>query len=156
MGDVRDPDRDQMAPIPNERPSAHDLVSDDMLERKAYGLNKYASLLQAGNGRNALQDLYEELMDAVVYVRTELEERRENISFAWDLLDQNPVLATQCIIQQAPVTLQLIRVAVMREISSKIANAGELRLSGTASWLRSEADRLQNEVLAELDEAARV
>lgn len=112
MSDVRDPETDQAAPIPNHRPSAHDLVAADMAERKAHGLRKYQSLLQAGNGRNALQDLYEELLDAVVYARTELEERAEGISFAWDLLDRDPAFAARCLIEQAPETVRLIRDAV--------------------------------------------
>jgi hypothetical protein len=112
MSDVRDPETDQTAPIPNHRPSAHDLVTADLEERKAFGLRKYQSLLQAGNGRNTLKDLYEELLDAVVYARTELAEREEGISFAWDLLDRDPAFAVKCLIEQAPETVRLIRAGV--------------------------------------------
>lgn len=76
MSDVRDPDRDQIAPTPNDGPSCHDLVIEDMLERKEFGLQKYQSLLQPHNGRSFLQDAYEEVLDLAVYLRGRLEEER--------------------------------------------------------------------------------
>lgn len=36
-------------------------------ERKRVGLERYASLLQANNGRDARRDLLEELADGIVY-----------------------------------------------------------------------------------------
>jgi hypothetical protein len=62
-------DGTQPLPTPNDGPSMHDLVIKDMEDRKAFGLRKYGALLQANNGRDALQDLYDELLDAIVYVR---------------------------------------------------------------------------------------
>ena len=91
--DVKRKDRsgDQPLPVPNDGPSMHDLVCVDlearwtarlspgividMQVRKQLGLDRYGSLLQAGNGRDALLDLYEELLDAVVYARQVQEER---------------------------------------------------------------------------------
>jgi|HubBroStandDraft_6_1064221.scaffolds.fasta_scaffold240788_3 hypothetical protein len=75
---------DQPLPVPNDGPSMHDLViadldcwpeSDEVLnavrdllaERKRIGLERYNSLLQAGNGRDARRDLLEELADAACY-----------------------------------------------------------------------------------------
>lgn len=75
MGDKPDYEHGQPKPVPNDGKSMHDLVSLDLQERKAYGLNKYQSLLQACNGRNFLQDLYEELQDAIVYTRGALQEQ---------------------------------------------------------------------------------
>lgn len=66
----------QPAPEPNDGASMHDLVIADMASRKEFGLAKYQSLLQAHNGRDALQDAYEESLDLVVYLRQEIEERR--------------------------------------------------------------------------------
>lgn len=77
---------DQQLPVPNDGPSMHDMVisdldcwpeSDETLaairalleERKRVGLERYASLLQANNGRDARRDLLEELADAIVYAR---------------------------------------------------------------------------------------
>jgi hypothetical protein len=75
MGDTPDYEQGQPKPIPNELPSVHDLVSKDMQDRKAYGLRKYDSYLQAFNGRNFLQDAYEEALDLVCYLRGALEEQ---------------------------------------------------------------------------------
>lgn len=75
MSDVRDPDRDQVAPVPNDNPSCHDLVIEDLKERKEFGFNKYQSLLQPGNGRNMMLDFYEELQDALCYAKGVLVEQ---------------------------------------------------------------------------------
>lgn len=61
-----------------EGPSMHDLVIVDMARRKEFGLAKYGTILQAGNGRNALQDAYEEVLDLAVYLRQRIEEDRES------------------------------------------------------------------------------
>jgi hypothetical protein len=68
--------RAEPPPIPNDSPAIADLVIADMLDRKAAGIAKYGVALQANNGRNALVDLYQELLDAVVYTRQEIEERK--------------------------------------------------------------------------------
>jgi len=81
MSDKRDPERDQVAPIPNDGPSCHDLVREDLLERKEHGLRKYDSLLQPNNGRSMLQDAYEEVLDLAVYLRGALEEERQKKSY---------------------------------------------------------------------------
>ncbi|WP_192379313.1 FAD-dependent thymidylate synthase [Rhodococcus rhodochrous] len=65
---------DQPAPVPNDAPSAHDLVIADVEQRKQFGLAKYGSLLQPGNTRKSVQDAYEEILDAACYLRTKLEE----------------------------------------------------------------------------------
>ena len=87
---------DQPLPVPTKGPSMHDLAADDirrrhpggaapeigetvrdLMARKQLGLDRYASLLQAGNGRDALRDLHEELLDSLVYCRQWLEEQDE-------------------------------------------------------------------------------
>lgn len=90
MSDVRDPDRDQVAPVPNDNPSCHDLVIADLLERKEHGLRKYGSLLQAGNGRDFDLDVYEELLDATAYMRGKLEEKKQE-GVHLDLIHHNKV-----------------------------------------------------------------
>jgi len=61
--------KDQPKPKKNNLPAVWDLVIKDMKERDEFGLNRYGVRLQPYNGRNSLQDLYEELLDAVVYIR---------------------------------------------------------------------------------------
>lgn len=72
-------------PTPTDGPSIHDLVLQDVwtdaartiiLQRRAFGLEKYGTLLQAFNGRPAFDDLVIELADAVCYARQAVEEGR--------------------------------------------------------------------------------
>ena len=92
MSEIKRKDRpgDQPLPVPNDGPSMHDLVGEDLVAmwpprrvaviigdlqaRKRLGLERYGSLLQAHNGRSALRDLYEELLDAAVYAKQVQEE----------------------------------------------------------------------------------
>ena len=64
-------------PIPqkNDKPHVWDLVLQDMVNRDKLGFKRYGTHLQPNNGRDALQDLYEELLDAVVYLRQVIYER---------------------------------------------------------------------------------
>jgi len=79
---------DQAPPVPNDGPSVHDLVIAGLIEdrapqaavdliraRRQLGLERYHSLLQAHNGRDACQDAAEELADALCYVRQIMAER---------------------------------------------------------------------------------
>lgn len=53
-------------------------VIEDIDARKQVGLERYGTLLQAFNGRDALMDAYQEALDLVVYQRQVLEEKPEN------------------------------------------------------------------------------
>lgn len=53
------------------------IVIADIEARVAAGKQKYGVLLQTHNGRNALWDLYQELIDACMYVRQRLLEEEE-------------------------------------------------------------------------------
>lgn len=63
------------APIATDGPAIWDLVVADMRERDASGFAKYRTRLQAGNGRDALVDAYQEALDLVVYLRQAIAER---------------------------------------------------------------------------------
>lgn len=52
-----------------------DLVIEDMVIRKQLGLERYGRYLTTHNGRNGLQDLYEELLDACMYIKQVLLEQ---------------------------------------------------------------------------------
>lgn len=65
-------------PTPNNNPSIHDLVIADIEDRKQFGLEKYGTTLQAGNGRRSLVDAYQEILDLAVYLRQHIEENRIN------------------------------------------------------------------------------
>ena len=64
-------------PLPeqNNLPAVWDLVIDDMKARDQFGVDKYHMHLQPFNGRDALKDMYQELLDACVYARQMLYER---------------------------------------------------------------------------------
>lgn len=66
----------QPDPIKNDNPAIVDLVVEDLKERKKLGLERYGVALQKDNGRDMLQDLYEELQDAVIYIKGVLEEKK--------------------------------------------------------------------------------
>lgn len=66
----------QPVPVSNNNPPVVDLVVEDLQKRKRLGLLRYKKFLQANNGRDTLQDLYEELQDAVIYIKGVLEERK--------------------------------------------------------------------------------
>ncbi len=49
-------------------------VAEDVGLRKEQGIAKYGTCLQPGNGRDAVQDAYEEALDLCQYLRQGLEE----------------------------------------------------------------------------------
>lgn len=66
---------DQPKPILNSETPVWDLVQKDMADRDCAGREKYGVPLQPHNGRNALQDAYEEALDLVVYLRQAIYEK---------------------------------------------------------------------------------
>jgi hypothetical protein len=56
-------------------PSVQDAVITDIELRKAVGLERYGTLLQPHNGRDALQDAYEEAIDLAMYLKQVILER---------------------------------------------------------------------------------
>ena len=76
MSIERNPETDsQAAPVINDSPLVQDMVISDMEQRKQFGIQKYGTGLQAGNGRDMLQDAYEEVLDLAVYLRGAIAER---------------------------------------------------------------------------------
>lgn len=53
-----------------------ELVLQDIKDRIELGQERYGTLLTVDNGRDALWDLYEELIDGAMYVRQEIERRK--------------------------------------------------------------------------------
>jgi hypothetical protein len=66
---------DQPAPKPGTGRPVWDLVIEDMQERDRVGQERYGRPLEAGNGRDALVDAYQEALDLAVYLRQAIEER---------------------------------------------------------------------------------
>lgn len=73
---------DQPLPTTNERPYIQDLVIADVEERRQVGIKRYGTALQALNNRDAYRDLYEEMLDGLLYMRQVREERDEMYTHA--------------------------------------------------------------------------
>lgn len=65
----------QPAPVANNHPNIKDLVLKDILDRVQFGFNKYGQYLKPHNGRDVLYDIYQEQLDALMYIRQAIFER---------------------------------------------------------------------------------
>lgn len=65
---------EQPMPTPNAHPSIQSLVRADLEAREQVGISRYGTALQPHNGRDALRDLYEELLDGACYVKQKMVE----------------------------------------------------------------------------------
>lgn len=65
----------QPQPEPSGREPIHRQVVKDLVARMDYGLELYRSPLQAGNGRDALVDAYQEALDLCCYLKQAILER---------------------------------------------------------------------------------
>ncbi len=79
---------DQRLPEVNEGVYVQDLVIDDIELRKAVGIERYGTPLQTFNGRNVDLDLYEEILDAAMYLRQKVVEREELARAVEELADE--------------------------------------------------------------------
>jgi hypothetical protein len=68
-------DQHEPAPLKNAGPCIQDLVIEDIQARKAVGVERYGTVLQPFNGRDALMDAYQEALDLCQYLRQAIEER---------------------------------------------------------------------------------
>lgn len=68
---------DQPLPVPNDRPDIQSLVIADITARREVGIQRYGSALQPHNGRDSHRDLYEELLDACMYIKQVMVERAD-------------------------------------------------------------------------------
>ena len=73
---LRQREGDQPLPTVNDGAYIQTLVIEDIQTRLLVGIERYGTGLQANNGRDALQDAYEEALDLCCYLRQVIEERR--------------------------------------------------------------------------------
>lgn len=66
---------DQPLPVPNGSTDIQTMVIADIEARREVGIERYGTALQAGNGRDALRDAYEEALDLACYLRQAIAER---------------------------------------------------------------------------------
>lgn len=55
----------------------------DLAERKAYGLAKYGTVLHTGDGRPPLRDIYDEVLDKLVYLANAMAKDEQMESLLW-------------------------------------------------------------------------
>ena len=53
-------------------------VIKDLQERERFGALKYGKFLTHHSGEDMMQHLYEELLDAALYIKTEMKKRKYN------------------------------------------------------------------------------
>jgi len=66
---------EQPMPTVNDSVSIQSLVRADLDAREQVGIQRYGTPLQPDNGRDAMRDLYEELLDACCYIKQAIVER---------------------------------------------------------------------------------
>jgi hypothetical protein len=66
--------KEEPAPKPSEHPAVWGLVIKDMQDRDHFGAQKYGQRLKPHDGRNALVDAYQEVLDLAVYLRKKIYE----------------------------------------------------------------------------------
>lgn len=69
----------QPAPKRNNYPYVQDQVIADMQERRDFGVNEYGTGIQPFNGRSSPQEVYEEELDKIFYIKQWMIEREEII-----------------------------------------------------------------------------
>ncbi len=69
--------QEQPAPQDGTGPDAWLLVIEDMKHRRTLGIERYRRPLRHDNGRDHLVDAYQEALDLAVYLRNEIEARKE-------------------------------------------------------------------------------
>lgn len=99
MSEVRDPGTDQPLPVPGSRqvhqsvidhlgewcldPEVQRAIDQGLQARRELGIRKYGRPLEADNGRDALQDAWEEALDAMAYIhQLELEGQQAGLAGA--------------------------------------------------------------------------
>lgn len=115
-------------------PDIQPLVIRDLQDRYELGKARYGTGLQPFNGRSGLRDLYEELMDAVMYVRQVIEEDKAMTSDDVDIDFRSDmgVDLIQHVASDASVVFAA-RVSTQPEVSKKALgiNAGSELAAGS-------------------------
>lgn len=76
MSDLKQREGDQPLPVRNTFEDIQSRVITDINERRLLGIQRYGTALQPHNGRDALRDLYEELLDGAMYAKQLMVERQ--------------------------------------------------------------------------------
>ena len=77
--------KEQVETKQNDESFVYDLVIKDIGDRVNAGKKAYGTPLQPFNGRSALVDLYQELIDASFYIRQKIEEDDQLLTLIDDI-----------------------------------------------------------------------
>lgn len=97
---------DQPLPVPNERTDVQSQLIEHIRARRNLGVQRYGTALQPFNGRDAGQDLLDELLDGATYAMQLVIERRELEERNRALQEENHTLRQD----RATLTAELQRV----------------------------------------------
>lgn len=81
---------EQPLPVPSGEEYVHDRVAKALLARKEIGIQRYKTGLQPFNGRDALRDAHEEILDLSVYFQQLIDEQSPItplVNAAWHVLE---------------------------------------------------------------------
>jgi len=78
----------QPLPIATGMKPTWELVIDDFKKRDSFGRRKYGTPLTPSNGRDSLEDAYDEALDLVAYLRNLIEERRLQKGAAYKFVNE--------------------------------------------------------------------
>lgn len=137
---------EQPLPEGNDNLLIHDLVSKDIQKRKEVGIKRYGQALQANNGRDGLLDAYEEVLDASVYLRQELEERFAVLHYIVKMFNDAGFQMPERDYKQLPAMLGDMQLA-LRDFESVKAERNTLRRERDGEvwvWQGDEEDHLES------------
>ena len=110
-------------PVPNDGIPIWDLVVADMQARDRTGRERYGTPLQSNNGRDALQDAYEECLDMAAYLKQAIEERNASTENDKKLLDWLELQMRLCVGANTPERFVACEVHMRKPIREAIALA---------------------------------
>jgi hypothetical protein len=96
------------------------LVIRDLQVRADAGESKYGTRLRVWNGRDALIDHYQELLDAAMYVRQLIEEEKNTETLPELVTDQEIRSITEAISQTAPNRVVMMSADLVGRLSEEL------------------------------------
>ena len=123
------------------------LVIGDMQDRDRLGKAKYGIGLRPHNGRNALIDAYQEVLDLSVYLRQEIEEQR-TLDSALDSLRKIPGYEKSTISDVGKVLGQLVSSIESLREQNRILSATVIHYKTSPTYLSGFDDGIESAIAA--------
>jgi hypothetical protein len=94
-------------------------VIADLKARSEMGRAKYRTVLKSMNGRSALTDLYQELLDGACYIKQRLIEESQDIP---ELIEESQRLRTLLLNIMADPSIALLNAELLSQIEKEVIN----------------------------------